>query len=1118
MRNIIIAILLLTAFTAQSQTKWRQIERSLTKWNVPAAYDSIPGQTGYAGKWIQLTALFDSLGIDSLGGGVGIAGSGAASKVAYWKSSDSLSFNNNFHWDNSNVRLGIGLTSPNYTIHSNGAIGTNNDFFLINPTYSNSGFRIQNYPGNIGGYGVGVIKGTNSSIWANANDGLLIRNDIKRMVAQSDFLVTENFGTGKAWLGSSDIAGATDVVIVDASPGSAEVTAMKYASNGYPPLHLRGHEINLHTNVTPNWPTFSTVNSADIAVTIKGDKKVGLSTTNPTRTLDVNGELRIRDLTTDNPTQLLGVDGDGDVSGITLGSGLSYTGTTLNVPSFTDSTIVSSGYGVLVTESPANTFTIKADTSKLVTQFDLLQVDQSATNEIQSLSTNGSAGNISISAGNTITLNVNDADASPTNEIQTLSHVSTSNSHVVSLSNSGGSLTLIEGTGINLTTSSNNVTINATTVPIIDSTNVTQGYGIIVSESPANTFTVTSDTSKIATLYDVSIVDQSATNELQTISTSGAAGNITLSNGGGTLNLNVNDADSSPTNEIQNITTNGTAGNITISSGSTLTLNVNDADASITNEIQTIDTFQVFDTNKLRISLSSDGEPAKVVTLPTSGGGTGIDSTIVTAGWGIDVTESPLNTFTVKADTAEVATQYDLTLKQDKLFSGTNIKTINSNSLLGSGNVSVGTVTSIATSAPITGGIITGSGTISLNYDNTYMGLDAFNRLYPLYNVATWNANQLRGTSIAAPFTPTTGQVLTYNGSAWSPSTPVASATNLTFTGSASPYTLNSDTGTDVTFAEGTGITLTRSSNQITIASTLTAPQTWGDFTTNIQSWGSTGTFGSGKDVGIGGQPTRDFDVIGDSRLRGAIYNSTNSAGTSGQVLTSNGSSAWSWATPADGSATNELQTISTSGGAGNITLSNGGGTLNLNVNDADASATNELQTLSHSADLISHTMTLSNSGGSLILAEGSGIALTTSGNQVTIASSVPFGSGELALSSDLNLTGITTTPIKVDFGATDAIINNYGTTQVMITYSGSFDPDATGNLKFAIYKNGTNLGYKSELNVWTQGTNDGMAFSKRFKTSSVLNDSFELYVIDTGDNFNSINLKNVVFIVELVY
>jgi hypothetical protein len=48
--------------------------------------------------------------------------------------------------------------------------------------------------------------------------------------------------------------------------------------------------------------------------------------------------------------------------------------------------------------------------------------------------------------------------------------------------------------------------------------------------------------------------------------------------------------------------------------------------------------------------------------------------------------------------------------------------------------------------------------------------------------------------------------------------TPPSASTDLTFTGSASPYTLNSSTGTDVTFAEGAGIALTRSSNELTVA------------------------------------------------------------------------------------------------------------------------------------------------------------------------------------------------------------------------------------------------------------------------------------------------------------
>lgn len=53
--------------------------------------------------------------------------------------------------------------------------------------------------------------------------------------------------------------------------------------------------------------------------------------------------------------------------------------------------------------------------------------------------------------------------------------------------------------------------------------------------------------------------------------------------------------------------------------------------------------------------------------------------------------------------------------KQDTLVSGTNIKTVNSTSLLGSGNVSVGTVTSITAGTGLSGGTITGSGTIAID-------------------------------------------------------------------------------------------------------------------------------------------------------------------------------------------------------------------------------------------------------------------------------------------------------------------------------------------------------------------------------------------------------------------
>lgn len=75
--------------------------------------------------------------------------------------------------------------------------------------------------------------------------------------------------------------------------------------------------------------------------------------------------------------------------------------------------------------------------------------------------------------------------------------------------------------------------------------------------------------------------------------------------------------------------------------------------------------------------------------------------------------------------------------KQDALTSGANIKTVNSNSLLGAGNVSVGTVTSITAGTGLNGGAITGSGTIDLanttvtpaSYTNADITVDAQGRI-----------------------------------------------------------------------------------------------------------------------------------------------------------------------------------------------------------------------------------------------------------------------------------------------------------------------------------------------------------------------------------------------------
>jgi hypothetical protein len=346
--------------------------------------------------------------------------------------------------------------------------------------------------------------------------------------------------------------------------------------------------------------------------------------------------------------------------------------------------------------------------------------------------------------------------------------------------------------------------------------------------------------------------------------------------------------------------------------------------------------------------------------IPSGGG---IDSTIIIGGWGIEAVESPLNTWNLVADTTQVATQYDLTLKQDKLVSGTNIKTINSTTLLGSGNITA--VTSVGTSAPLTGGTITGTGTIGLSYDNTYMGLNGSSQLYPLYNVATWNAYQLRGSSIAVPFSPTSGDVLTYNGSAWAPAAPsggISGGTTNYITKFTSATTIGNSQLQDNGSTVGLGI----------------APDASYKFKVgsgNVKIGDATaGTlnklyFGDGTFVYVG-------EDVADDRLylRGSSLSiqTGGSVGANGNVLTSNGTTA-SWVAPA-------ATSLSYAGTASPITLQPSGGGSNVRF-------------------LAGSNITLSRSGTDMTIsaAGGGGVPGTGAAGQVTFwtaPSGVPTLSG----------------------------------------------------------------------------------------------------------------------------
>ena len=274
---------------------------------------------------------------------------------------------------------------------------------------------------------------------------------------------------------------------------------------------------------------------------VQSDGKVGIGTTTPNERLEVNGSIRMTDGNEAADTVMVG-DANGtaswaDISTVQDGTGtddqnlqdFNLTGTTLKLTIengntvYVDLTSLSgtgtddqqlqgftlNGTDLNLTLEDGGTVTVDLsdlnDSAAIAAVQSALQAhitadeDTNATNEIQDISTDGTAGNIALSNGSTLTLNVNDADANSTNELL-----------------AGGTL---NGTNLELTDAGGTTTI------------------------------------------DLSALNNSGTDD-QIISSAVEVANksvkVTLEDGGNTV-INIQDDDHNSTNEIQTLTsTDGT--------------------------------------------------------------------------------------------------------------------------------------------------------------------------------------------------------------------------------------------------------------------------------------------------------------------------------------------------------------------------------------------------------------------------------------------------------------------------------------------------------------------------------------------------------------------------------
>ncbi len=205
---------------------------------------------------------------------------GAANKVAIWIGTSTLSSNTNFHWDNTNARLGVGTIFPNSKVHINSATGENGLRVEIN---SNTKFWVQSN----GGSSIGAATtAPENGLFVAGNIGIGTGEPFKSLHVRVTNAATD--GTDGTYIDiqnpNNSNGSMTGVRFKPTAGVNGEYTKgaifyQRTASGG------RGTIIFANNNSSG----IDEVTTAHARMVILNDGKVGIGTTSPSQNLHVVG-------------------------------------------------------------------------------------------------------------------------------------------------------------------------------------------------------------------------------------------------------------------------------------------------------------------------------------------------------------------------------------------------------------------------------------------------------------------------------------------------------------------------------------------------------------------------------------------------------------------------------------------------------------------------------------------------------------------------------------------------------------------------------------------------------------------------------------------------------------
>jgi hypothetical protein len=199
-------------------------------------------------------------------------GSGAFNKVAFWSGTNTLTSKTEFHWDNTNNRLGIGTSTPAANIHTTGTLRVDN--------------RTPAQPGTVAGWTTNgdaatVTIGSGLQLSFGTLSSTVVNTDNQTLSISGNNLSISNGNT--VTLPSGGITGSGTATQVAYWSGTSSITGNN----------------NLWWN-----------NSAI---------SLGIGTSSPQRNLHVQGTARITG-STGNASEVIGRNGAGDISGLVTGA------------------------------------------------------------------------------------------------------------------------------------------------------------------------------------------------------------------------------------------------------------------------------------------------------------------------------------------------------------------------------------------------------------------------------------------------------------------------------------------------------------------------------------------------------------------------------------------------------------------------------------------------------------------------------------------------------------------------------------------------------------------------------------------------------------------------------